>query len=288
MNESGRRPGSFELGLLRQVERAGAGSDRGWALPATLGAAACLLLGAAGSYLLLGTIPPSPRVSVIEPRGPFGVLGPGQAIPAPKSAGIDTLKRKLEQRVERPTPGDETANGTPLEKPDGAPKTTGAVQPANSPAALGSSALATTPPVAPVAAPSINPSAGALATVPATPAETSREDPSASLQLSVRQGTPALPPQTEETKERMNRAVVMIRQGDIAGARVLLSRLARSGDSFAAFALAQTYDPTMLKKWGVLGIKADADQAQKFYQQALEGGIDAARGRLADLAALAR
>ena len=84
-----------------------------------------------------------------------------------------------------------------------------------------------------------------------------------------------------EQQDLMVRVAAMIRQGDIAGARVILSRLERAGNSRAVFALAQTYDPQMLNQWNVYGIKPDLEKATDLYRRAADEGIGAAKERLA-------
>lgn len=82
-----------------------------------------------------------------------------------------------------------------------------------------------------------------------------------------------------EQQELQARVAVMIRQGDIAGARVILARLDRTGNRQATFTLAETYDPAMLAQWNVRGIKADPTKAAELYQRAIDGGVSAARAR---------
>jgi TPR repeat protein len=62
-----------------------------------------------------------------------------------------------------------------------------------------------------------------------------------------------------------------IQQGDIAGARRLLERAAASNDKDATLALAETFDPVVLKRWGVVGVKADPELARTLYRQAARG-----------------
>jgi hypothetical protein len=88
-----------------------------------------------------------------------------------------------------------------------------------------------------------------------------------------------------EQQELLARVAIMIRQGDIAGARVILARLDRAGNRQATFTLAETYDPAMLAQWNVHGIKADPSKAAELYQRAIDGGVSAARARLNALAA---
>jgi len=56
--------------------------------------------------------------------------------------------------------------------------------------------------------------------------------------------------------------------GDIAAARSLFSRAAAGGDPSAVSALAQTYDPEVLGKMRVRGVKPDPAKAKALYEQA--------------------
>jgi hypothetical protein len=71
-----------------------------------------------------------------------------------------------------------------------------------------------------------------------------------------------------------------IQQGDIAAARRLLERASNSDEAEAWFALAETYDPQMLARWGVLGVKPDPEEARALYQKAEARGTQGARERL--------
>ncbi len=81
----------------------------------------------------------------------------------------------------------------------------------------------------------------------------------------------------------LSRSADLINRGDIAGARLILSRLDRAGNGRATFALAQTFDPYMLAEWNVRGIRPDAEKAVEYYRRALDVGIGAARERIASL-----
>jgi hypothetical protein len=72
--------------------------------------------------------------------------------------------------------------------------------------------------------------------------------------------------------------------GDLVTARILLQRAAEAGDATAAMALGATYDPNMLAKLGVLGIKGDAEKARSWYRKAESFGIPDASQRLSALA----
>lgn len=66
--------------------------------------------------------------------------------------------------------------------------------------------------------------------------------------------------------------------GDISAARVAFSRLADAGIADAAFALANTYDPTYLAGHHVMGVQGDRATARTWYERAKElGSAEAAQ-----------
>jgi tetratricopeptide (TPR) repeat protein len=72
-----------------------------------------------------------------------------------------------------------------------------------------------------------------------------------------------------------------IQQGDIAAARRLLERAADSDEAEASLLLAETYDPKMLARWGVLGIMPDLEKAKTLYREAERRGIRPQNDRVA-------
>jgi hypothetical protein len=81
----------------------------------------------------------------------------------------------------------------------------------------------------------------------------------------------------------MSRASLLIAQGDIGAARIVLERAADTGDPSALFALAETFDPAVLSAWGTVGTQGDVARAGDLYAKALAGGVAAAKDRLATL-----
>jgi hypothetical protein len=75
----------------------------------------------------------------------------------------------------------------------------------------------------------------------------------------------------------MVRAERLIRLGDISGARSVLEYVLPGGDPRAAFLLAQTFDPTVLRAWKVMGVRGDADRARELYAKAEQGGYTASK-----------
>jgi hypothetical protein len=92
----------------------------------------------------------------------------------------------------------------------------------------------------------------------------------------------------EEIALLIKRSEDLIGQGDIAAARLMLTRAAEAGDVRAALALGSTYDSGVLRKLGVLGVAADAAQAREWYERAAQSGSGEATRRLEQFAQSAR
>src|ERR1041385_5070094 len=93
----------------------------------------------------------------------------------------------------------------------------------------------------------------------------------------VREQAPPPPPAPSlraldpaELSMLLKRGEELIREGDIAAARLMLSRAAEAGDARAALALGATFDADVLRKLGVLGVAGDAAQARTWYGKAAE------------------
>lgn len=76
------------------------------------------------------------------------------------------------------------------------------------------------------------------------------------------------------------RASSLLGQGDIIAARTVLERAAMMGSAQASFALAETYDPSVLAKWGTYGTRGDPAMARDLYAKAVAGGIKEAKERV--------
>jgi hypothetical protein len=87
------------------------------------------------------------------------------------------------------------------------------------------------------------------------------------------------PENAGEVARLVARASVLLGQGDIGSARVVLERAAETGDAQASFALAETYDPVVLRRWGAYGTLGDAAKARDLYARAQVGGIKEAKER---------
>lgn len=148
-----------------------------------------------------------------------------------------------------------------------------AVQPSAQPSAPAPEPVAFTERVAPITAavaapaPPEQPAPALAAAAPPLPAS----PPAASA---------TRPLDREEIAMLVRRSEELITQGDIAAARLMLTRAAEAGDARAALALGATYDGAMLRKLGVLGVAADAAQARAWYAKAAEYGSGEATKRL--------
>jgi len=77
----------------------------------------------------------------------------------------------------------------------------------------------------------------------------------------------------------MARAKVLLAQGNIGAARIVLERAVEMDSAEASFALAETYDPRILSSWGTYGTRGDTSKARELYAKALAGGIQQAKDR---------
>jgi TPR repeat protein len=112
------------------------------------------------------------------------------------------------------------------------------------------------------------------ARVPAVAVRAAQASPSASDAAALEPG---------EVQRLVRRGEEYLMQGDIAAARLLLGRAAEAHDARAAFSLAATYDPTVLKQLRVVGFRPDVAQARSWYEKAAEYGSAEASRRLAAL-----
>jgi hypothetical protein len=86
-----------------------------------------------------------------------------------------------------------------------------------------------------------------------------------------------------EAARLMTRANLLLSQGNVGAARVVLEHIAESGNASALFALAETYDPSVLSAWGTIGTKSDIAKARELYGRAFAGGVHEAKDRLSAL-----
>ncbi|MEJ0076219.1 MAG: hypothetical protein WDO17_12355 [Alphaproteobacteria bacterium] len=115
-------------------------------------------------------------------------------------------------------------------------------------------------------------------TEPTVPAHTVQDQPAAAPAPSLR------PLERDEVALLLKRGEALIGQGDIAAARLMLTRAAEAGEARAALILGATYDADMLHKLGVRGVAADAAKARAWYEKAAEYGSGEATRRLEQFA----
>jgi hypothetical protein len=89
------------------------------------------------------------------------------------------------------------------------------------------------------------------------------------------------PADRDEINAMLVRARNFLSNGDVAAARVVLRRAAERDDAQAALALGGTYDPTVLKKLGIIGFHhPDPSLAREWYKKAAALGSTDASVRL--------
>lgn len=91
--------------------------------------------------------------------------------------------------------------------------------------------------------------------------------------------------ETDRIEGLMAHGRKMIDVGYLAGARAYYRRAAEAGSGEAALAVGATYDPDIIARMGVQGIKPDRSQAAKWYARAAGLGVadrDATLSRLTD------
>jgi TPR repeat protein len=92
---------------------------------------------------------------------------------------------------------------------------------------------------------------------------------------------------TSEIALMVKNGIEYMANGNIGAARMMLQPAAEAGDPVAAFALAETFDPLVLRKLNTKGgITANVGLAHTWYQKAKDLGSDVARERLERLARL--
>jgi hypothetical protein len=112
-------------------------------------------------------------------------------------------------------------------------------------------------------------------------AEATRSVPAGQAAVTKVGGKLQLTPQdVAEATRLVTRASVLLAHGDIGSARIVLERAAETGSAQASFALAETYDPLILPKWGTYGTLGDTTKARDLYAKAQAGGIKEATERL--------
>jgi TPR repeat protein len=130
----------------------------------------------------------------------------------------------------------------------------------------------------PTAAP---PAAGRLA-----PGASNEQDPRAPIPA---QAVPLQPTvSAAAVASMMKNGAELMANGDIAAARMMFMRAAETRDAGAAFALAETYDPLVLRKLGTrVALMSDTALAQTWYEKARDLGSTLAPERIVRLTQVA-
>ena len=222
------------------------------------GLAAGVVAGALGLAFL-----PRLEPSAVQPRNavekPQFVVASTNSNPTPPSAATLAV-----------------ATETPAAKPAAPAKPVAAATatPASTPVAL----LAPTPAVVAVQAPSVSPPAlpakTAVTAKAEAPAAVAAPAPSASVNTQVA---------SADAARWSVRGLVALARGDISSARLFLARAAEAGDARAWVGLADTYDPAMLAKFGVVFAPGDAQRAKDCLVKAMAAGVVVPKDRLAAL-----
>lgn len=113
------------------------------------------------------------------------------------------------------------------------------------------------------------------------------DDTLADRQIARREWAPRHTPTDltmEEIGELSRRGEELLSAGDVASARLMLERAARTGDSRAVFILGTTYDPSVLEYLGVRGVPPDVTLAGNLYAKARELGYTKAPRLVGSLA----
>lgn len=102
-----------------------------------------------------------------------------------------------------------------------------------------------------------------------------------------RPGDLPLPPAQylTDSAPKMRLGAQLMKAGDVAAARTMFERVAEAGNPDGAFALAETYDPAVLRAVPLRGggITADTAQARRWYEKARDMGSSTAPERIVRL-----
>jgi hypothetical protein len=94
------------------------------------------------------------------------------------------------------------------------------------------------------------------------------EEPAPASTRSSLTPVPSVTLSPEEIATHLQKGDERVRAGDLAAARLYFDRVVRSGDPRGAVAMAKTYDPDVLGKLPIIGLKGDGDAAQAWYERA--------------------
>jgi hypothetical protein len=86
---------------------------------------------------------------------------------------------------------------------------------------------------------------------------------------------------SNEVAMLIRRGKQFLADGDLTSARLLLQRAATAGSAEATFLVGTTFDPSLMRRVGVLGIELNSARAREWYARAAELGSSEALERLA-------
>jgi len=92
---------------------------------------------------------------------------------------------------------------------------------------------------------------------------------------------PAVSPAEEEVL--LKKGALLLKNGDVSAARLNFENLALRGSAKGAFALAQSFDPSVLLTMAIAGLKPDLLKAKEWYAKAAALGDQEAARRLSVL-----
>lgn len=234
---------------------------------------------------------PASETEIAAEAKPMAQLAKPAAVPVPrdvvtpKAADLPAPRPAIIAAVPIAKPADlrptvEGRRGQPIETPVAAvaPPAPQPVAPSViSPAAAASAA----PP--PAVAAIIVPKASPAATVEAKPAPVVKPAPAAVAEPTVQAKVAALTP-GERVRTTLERAQAHLKAGKLANARALLEDAGRSESSGEIMkALAETYDPLVLRQYPRLAQAGDPARAVMLYSDAVAKGSVAANDQLARL-----
>jgi hypothetical protein len=104
------------------------------------------------------------------------------------------------------------------------------------------------------------------------------------MPLPIQPEVSAAPPIAPAEEEALLRkGTLLLKNGDVSAARLNFENLALRGSSKGAFALAQSYDPSVLHTMAIAGLKPDLMKAKEWYAKAAALGDQEAARRLSVL-----
>ena len=128
-----------------------------------------------------------------------------------------------------------------------------------------------------------SPSPSSLSLAPSPMSATAASNPPPAPQAAPQRPTVPLP--RDEVDTLMKRGRDLLTAGDVASARLILTRLSDAGNAEASLLLARTYDPVELARSRLVGAVPDLAKARTWYLKAAEQGSAEASRRIQQSAA---